>query len=229
MVNVQGAWFALSGLTKNGNAGLISGVDQCAAADGGTGKTLAGAVVPSGGQFTGNTAAFVGSPAIDTTKNFNQEVSGAKLDWAGMVSGSAVAADFEVGPASFPTAGWFTSNPNAWPVIHVHHSMSLPAPGRGMIIADSDFTISGSNMWDGIVLIGGSLTSNGNNTTAGATFAGLNLLLGGTALASQDTANSTANGQKTYTYDSCKVSKAASGLRIYKARNNTWIDNLPVW
>jgi len=227
VVNVQGAWFALSGLTKNGASGQISGIDQCASADGGGKPTLAGAVVPSGGQFTGNTGPFQGSPAIDTTKTFAQQVANAKLDWAGIVGGSAISADFDVPAVSFPSASWFTSNPNAWPVIHVHTSMSLPSPGRGMIIADSNFTISGSNMWDGIVLIGGALTSNGNNTTAGATFAGLNYLLGGTPGGSSD--NSDANGQKTYVYNSCNVEKASTGLRIYKARNNTWIDNLPVW
>ena len=228
VVNVQGAWFALSGLHKNGNAGLISGVDQCSIANGGTGQTLAGAVVPSGGQFSGETSPFQGSPAIDTTKTFAQAVANAKLDWAGIMSGSAISADFEIPQQSFPSATWFASNPDAWPVIRVHtNNYSLPNAGRGMIIADSNFVISGSNMWDGIVLIGGALTSNGNNTTAGATFAGLNYLLGGTPGSSAD--DSDANGQKTYTYNSCNVSKAATGLRIYKARNNTWIDNIPVW
>src|SRR5207302_1400042 len=140
---------------------------------------------------------FQGSPAIDTTKTFAQEVAGAKLDWAGIVSGSSIAADFDVPTVSFPSGTWFTSNPNAWPIIHVHsNNFTLPTAGRGMIIADSNFVISGSNMWDGIVLIGGALTSNGNNTTAGATFAGLNYLLGGSPAGSSD--DSDANGQKTY-------------------------------
>jgi len=228
VVNVQGAWFALSGLHKNGNAGLISGVDQCSVANGGSGATLAGGVIPSGGQFSGDVTPFQGSPAIDTTKTFAQMVSSAKLDWAGIISSNAISADFEVPQQSFPSSSWFTSNPNAWPVIRVHtNNFSLPTAGRGMIIADSNFVISGSNMWDGIVLIGGALTSNGNNTTAGATFAGLNYLLGGNPAGSSD--DSDANGQKTYTYNSCNVSKASAGLRIYKARNNTWIDNIPVW
>lgn len=96
-----------------------------------------------------------------------------------------------------------------------------------MIIADSNFSISGSNMWDGIVLIGGALTSNGNNTTAGATLSGLNFLLGRPPGGSND--NSDANGTKTYVYNSCNIEKAASGLRIYKPWNNTWLDNIPVW
>lgn len=77
------------------------------------------------------------------------------------------------------------------------------------------------------MLIGGKLTSNGNNTTAGATLSGLNFLIGGTPAGSSD--DSDANGTKTCTYNSCNVSKAAAGLRIYKPWNNTGLGNVPVW
>jgi hypothetical protein len=226
-VNVTGAWFALSGLQKNGTAGTIDGTDYCSAANGGGKPALAGAVVPSGGQFSGKTSPFAGSPPIDTSKTFDQLKASAKLDWAGIIAGS-ITADFEVGPGTFPSASWFSNNPDSWPVIRVHYNnYTLPNAGRGMIIADSNFTISGSNMWDGIVLIGGKLTSNGNNTTAGATFAGLNYLLGGNPAASSD--DSDANGQKTYVYNSCNVTKASTGLQKYRTMTNTYIDQIPVW
>ena len=226
VVDVQGAWFALSGLTKNGSSGLISGVDQCSAANGGGKATVAGAVVPTG-QFSGQTGPFQGTPPIDQTKTFAQVKASVKLDWAGIIAGS-ITPDFTVPQQSFPAASYFTSNPNAWPIIRIHtNNFALPAAGRGMIIADSNFSISGSNMWDGIVLIGGALTSNGNNTTAGATLSGLNYLLGGTPGGSSD--DSDANGTKTYVYNSCNVEKASQGLRTYKAFTNTWIDAVPVW
>ncbi len=226
-VNVQGAWFALSGLNKNGAAGEINGADQCSSANGGGKPTVAGAVVPSGGQFSGNTSPFSGSPPIDTSKSFATLKANAKLDWAGIIGGS-IAADFDVPTVAFPSSSWFSSNPNSWPIIRVHtNNYTLPNQGRGMIIADSNFTISGSNMWDGVVLIGGKLTSNGNNTTAGATFAGLNYLLGGTPAASSD--DSDANGQKTYVYNSCNVEKASKGLQAYKTLTNTYMDQLPIW
>lgn len=228
VVQVQGAWFALAGLTKNGNSGTIDGTDYCSTANGGGKPTVAGAMVPSGGQFSGSSGALSGSPPLDTSKTFAQIKASVKLDWAGIVAGS-IQADFNVPtPDAFPSATWFTSNPNAWPVIHIHQNFSLPAPGQGMIIADSNFTISGSNMWNGIVLIGGALTSNGNNTTSGATYSGLNYLIDGLQPGGSSD-NSTANGTKTYVYNSCNVSKAAAGLRIYKPWNNTWLDNVPVW
>jgi hypothetical protein len=226
-VNVQGAWFALSGLTKSGNSGEINGTDQCAAADGGGKPTVAGAVVPSGGQFEGKTAPFSGNPPIDTSKTFDQIKANVKLDWAGILAGS-IAADFDVPTVGFPNSTWFTSHPTDWPIIRIHsNNFTLPNAGRGMIIADSNFVISGSNMWDGVVLIGGKLTSNGNNTTAGATLSGLNFLLGGNPGASAD--NSDANGTKTYVYNSCAVEKASKGLQTYRAMTNTYIDQLPVW
>ena len=227
-VNVQGAWFALSGLHKNGNAGRIDGTDNCPSASGGGKPALAGAVVPSGGQFSGDVTPFQGSPPIDTSKSFAGMRDSSKLDWAGIMGGS-ITPDFDVPNVPFPSASWFSSNPNSWPIIRIRRprSYTLPNAGRGMIIVDSNFVISGSNMWDGIVLVGGSLTSNGNNTTAGATFAGLNYLLGGTPAASSD--DSDANGQKTYTYHSCNVAKASKGLQAYKTWSNTYIDVISSW
>jgi hypothetical protein len=220
-VNVQGAWFALSGLRKNGTAGRIDGTDECGAKG-----TLSGAVVPAG-QFSGNTSPFQGSPPLDTTKSFTSLRDSAKLDWAGILGGS-IAADFTVPPQNFPDAAWFSANPDLWPIIRVkRNDYILPNAGRGMIIADSNFSITGSNMWDGIVLIGGKLTSNGNNTTSGATFAGLNLLLGGSP--GQSTDDSDANGQKTYVYNSCNVEKASKGLQAYRTMTNTYIDQISVW
>ena len=227
-VNVQGAWFALSGLRKNGNAGRIDGTDNCSAANGGGKPTLAGAVVPSGGQFSGDVTPFIGSPPIDTSKTFTGMRDSAKLDWGGIIAGS-ITPDFDVPSVAFPNASWFSNNPDSWPIIRIRRprDYTLPNAGRGMIIVDSNFTISGSNMWDGIVLVGGALTSNGNNTTSGATFAGLNYLLGGSPAASSD--DSDANGQKTYVYNSCNVSKASKGLQAYKTLTNTYFDQIPVW
>ena len=44
-----------------------------------------------------------------------------------------------------------------------------------MLIVDNDLTINSSNQWDGVcILVGGQLTSNGNNVSEGATLGGLN-------------------------------------------------------
>jgi hypothetical protein len=100
-----------------------------------------------------------------------------------------------------------------------------------------NLTMSGNNLWKGILLVGGQMTSNGNGTVSGATMSGLNTMFtpaqlasaqaktaGGTTL-SATPANATANGTKTFQYDSCEVAKAAGGLATYSVYPNAWMDN----
>jgi hypothetical protein len=222
-MNVKAAWLSLSGLVKNGT-GVISGIDQC-----GQKPSVAGVMVDSGDLvIKGGSFNPQGNPPVDTSNNFVNLKAKVNIDWAGIMGGSIVP-DVEVPGQSFPAGADFDADPNYWPVIRVHtNNYSLPNHGRGIIIADSNFTISGSNMWDGIVLVGGMLTSNGNNTTAGATLSGLNFMLGGTpSMSSVDDSN--ANGQKTYVYNSCNVAMATARMRKYSALPNSWVDNLASW
>jgi hypothetical protein len=189
-------------------------------------------MVPKG-DYT-QTGGFVptGNPPLDTSKTLDQLKPLVTIDWNGILNGGAMQFDIEVPPNAFPDATWFAADTTRWPIIRVHtNNFSLPNAGRGIIVADSDFTISGSNMWNGVILIGGKLTSNGNNTTSGATVSGLNYLLPGAVPPAPGYINddATANGTKSYVYNSCNVSKATQKLRHYVALANTWIDDIPVW
>jgi hypothetical protein len=223
-IDVKAAWVSLSGLNKNGT-GVISGVDQC-----GRQPSVAGVMVDKGDlHIQGGSFHPTGDPPVDTSNTFTQLKSQVNIDWAGIVQSNAIAADITVPGQAFPSSSAFDNDPNYWPIIRVHtNGFSLPNRGRGMIIADSNFTISGSNMWDGIILVGGQLTSNGNNTTSGATLSGLNFLIGG-APSTSNVDDSDANGQKTYVYNSCNVSNATSKMRRYAVMPNTWMDNLATW
>jgi len=227
VVNVLSAWTSLSGIQKNGTAGTVSGFDAC-----GMKPPVAGFAVAKGdfikdGQWTAD-----GVPPADTLSTLTQLESRTKIDWDGIINRNAIPADIEIPPQSFPTAAWFAADTNRWPVIRVHtNNYSLPNNGRGIIIADFDFTISGSNMWNGIVLVGGKLTSNGTNTTSGATISGLNLLLPNApqpqpGLVSDD---ATLNGQKDYEYNSCYVARAAMRMKKFLVVANTWMDDVPTW
>jgi hypothetical protein len=223
-MEVTAAWVSLNGLTKNGT-GLIDGNDQCGAK-----AALAGVQVPSG-QLTVNGESFTvqGNPPADSNKSFTTLRSSMKIDWNAIINEGSISADYTIPGQTFPAASVFDADPDFWPIIRIRtNGFSLPNRGRGMIIADSNFTISGSNMWDGIVLVGGKLTSNGNNTTAGATLSGLNYLIGGTPPAST-VDDSDANGQKTYVYNSCNVENATKGMRAYVVMSNTWMDNVASW
>ena len=227
-LNVLGAWTSLTGITKNG-AGQIDGIDRC-----GSGVNVAGLSVPQYGgradiQINGG---FVpgGVPPFDTLKTFSQESTAMKMDWGTIKSGTAVPADIIIGAGTFPTQATFAADTNYWPIIHVTNgpagNFPLPWAGRGMLIVDADLTISGNNQWDGVILVGGKLTSNGNNVSEGATLSGLNALTG-TVPSASTSDNATANGMKSYVYNSCSVARATSALARYTTMPNTWMDNLP--
>jgi hypothetical protein len=229
-MNVVGAWTSLSGIRKNGT-GEIDGMDHC-----GSGTNVAGISVPydpntrkADLQTNGNFAP-TGNPPYDTLKTFSAESSSMKLDWGAVKSGSAVPFDIEIPGGTFPSTSTFAADTNYWPVIHVLASAGNPWPlpnkGRGMLIVDSDLDISGSNQWDGVIMVGGVLTSNGNNVSGGATLSGLNYLVGAHPGPSTSTDNAQANGTKSYVYNSCSVARATSAMARYTMMPNTWMANI---
>ena len=228
-MNVLGALVSFSGIIKNGT-GDISGIDQC-----GADTNVAGINVPANESVNLNGNAFTptGNPPYDTLRTFSQDSANSKLDWTGVKSGSSIPADINItatGSTAFPTAGDFAADTNYWPIIHVYNNSAswnsnwtLPNQGRGILIVDGDATINGSNQWDGVVLVGGQLVSNGNNVTSGTVMAGLNRLIGASALAVDD---ASLNGTKSYMYNSCSVKKATSSMARYTMVPNTWMDNV---
>ena len=226
-INVTGAWTSLSGLDKQGSAGQIDGNDQC-----GRKPAVAGVLVPKGDYTASGGFVPTGNPPLDTSKTLAQLEPLVTIDWNGIINGNALTYDFVVPPDAFPSAAWFQADTSRWPIIRVHtNGFTLPNAGRGIIVADSDFTISGSNMWDGVILVGGQLTSNGNNTTSGTTVSGLNYKLPGAIQPPPGyiNDNATANGTKSYVYNSCNVNRATQRLRHYVPLANTWVDDIPVW
>jgi hypothetical protein len=226
-MQVLSAWTSLTGLKKQGTSGLLSGIDEC-----GQMPTIAGTTVGKGDMhYSGQPSWAEGNPAIDTSQTAAQLAASMKIDWNAIVNGTAMPADITVPDQAFPNLAWFDADTSRWPIIRIKSAnYSLPNKGRGVLIVDGNFTISGSDMWDGVIMVGGKLTSNGNNTVAGATISGLNVLLpGGVAASTSEFDDATANGNKTYVYSSCKVSRATKSLQRYRVLANTWADNLPSW
>jgi Tfp pilus assembly protein PilX len=227
-MQVRSAWTSLTGLDKNGTAGLLSGKDQC-----GEAPAIAGTTVPKG-QFThdGGSGWAEGNPPVDTSMTASALADSMKIDWNSIINNNTMPADITVPANAFPSEAWFDADTSRWPVIRITASgYALPNRGRGIIIAEGDFVISGSNMWDGVVLVGGKLVSNGSNTVAGATISGLNVLLDGASTPGESHLDdgAAANGQKIYQYSSCKVARATKSLQRYRVLANTWADNLPSW
>ena len=242
-VNVLSGWTATNGLNKLGSSGTISGFDNNNL---GTDPScppkhddVAGIAVPNGDySATGNWKAE-GDPPVQLLGDQEQTNAAVKIDWSGIVNGNRIQPDYTFMSGSAATSGWPVSvfSSGAYPVVRVNGDFTLPSSGgQGTLIVMGNLSISGSNKWRGIILVGGQMTSNGDGTVLGATMSGLNTMftqaqldsakaIAPTASLSLNPPAATANGTKTYQYDSCEVSKAAGGLASYSVYPNAWMDN----
>jgi hypothetical protein len=211
-VTVTAALASGTGLTKNGGAGAINGSDhsslldpKCPAAPQ---DSVAGASVPLGG-YTQNGGASVpkGKPDIDYQAVGETLLKETGVDWESLSAGGGGLADYTSPPDGWPD--YSTLPTDAWPVIYVAGDLSVGPldTGRGTIIVRGDLQMSGSLEWDGLVLVGGQMVSEGNQTITGGMITGLNILLGESVGTSD-----IGNGTKQFLYNACYVKLASSGL-----------------
>jgi hypothetical protein len=163
--------------------------------------------------YTGQTGPASGSPPIDSVT-----ADSVHIDWDGIKNHNAIPPTITLPGGTWPTSTQW-ADPAYYPVIRVNGDFTLPGTGRGTLIVTGSITISGNNGWNGIILAGDNLTSNGNNGVTGATVSGLNVKLGLTVPIS------TANGTKTYTYNSCEVARSTNTYGALVTLANTWVDN----
>jgi Tfp pilus assembly protein PilX len=206
-MQVLAGWTALSGLQKNGAAGTIGGIDLCGQAD-----TVAGVIVPMNPGYTGKVVS-VGDPPVDSVVP-----DSVRIDWNAIVNQNAITPSITIPGGSFPTAAQFADT-SYYPIIRINGDYTIPTSGQGMLIVTGNLTINGSTSWKGVLLVGGDITSNGNNGVQGATVSGLNVKLG------TYVPTSTANGTKSYNFNSCEVAKANKPAGALVTLRNTWVDN----
>jgi hypothetical protein len=230
-MTLQASMTSVNGIDYQGNAGKISGIDQCNP----SAPRRAAVAVPTTPGFRGKTGPLegAGSPPIAIIgPTVSAAASAVPFDWAGIVNGGAITPDFRstANGVGFPAARWFTDNPSAWPTILVNNgpspntAFSLGAVGRGLLIVLGDLTLNGNSAgWNGVILVGGRLTSNGGNQIVGAIVTGLNAKLG------YAVANNTLNGTKEFLFSSCQVTSALSSLGTFRVHPNTWANNFPTY
>lgn len=237
-MSVQSSMTGINGIDKAGASGIISGVDQCAVAAGGTGTTLPAVGVPIIPGFTGDSTPLVGSPKVQEIGATPVEAAeSVPFDWDAIVNDNAITPDFDI-PANgsgFPSSDWFldAENINKWPTVIVRNGPSpnteftLSSEGRGMLIVFGDLRLNGSGAgWDGIILVGGRLRSNGTNEVQGATITGLNVKLGYTV---DDNDVNDLNGTKKFMYNSCNVTSAMAALGSLRVFQNSWSNSFPTY
>ena len=214
-LDLNAAVTSLGGMDKAGGSGVMNGADACGAM-----PAIAGVAVPNG-TYTGATSPIDGNPdntpvLLGTPGSGGTAKDEVAIDWAGITAGTYLPPEF-VSPA-WPDAAQMLN----WPVIRVNNNggadFSLPSSGKGILIVTGNMTISGSRDWEGVILVGGWLRSNGNNTTRGATIAGLNVKLG------QAVGVSDMNGNKDFQYDSCALTRALGHIGSLQRVRNAWVD-----
>ncbi|HJU75153.1 MAG TPA: hypothetical protein VJ717_15535 [Gemmatimonadaceae bacterium] len=213
------AWTSLTGILKTGGAGTVDGADAC-----GQASAVAGVAVPTVPGYVqgGGAPVPTGTPKILDMGTQAQANAMIPIDWIGIVSGTALTPDVAIPGGAWPSF----ADPAYWPIVYVDQAaeFTLPSDGRGLLIVRNNLRLTGVRSWDGIILVGGVLTSNGTNTVSGAVVTGLNVLLGHIVPPSD-----LGNGTKTFRYDSCKVANAAARFSGLAPLRNTTVDNWPVY
>lgn len=232
---VEAGLKSLGGVKKNGNSGEINGNDAC-----GKKGSLPALAIPVDPPYDdkfpnvlktdlededGNKKRihYIGSDAYDAAKDV-------EIDWKGIVAGTAITPDVRLEKDNSGKVKWedpAKQTNKDWPVVFADGDLFGSPKGEGVLIVTGNLTINGNAEWRGIILIGGSLISNGNNVLAGATIAGLNAILGEDVDESM-IEETTLNGTKVITYDSCNVEKAMESFSSLVPVSNAWFDAWPV-
>lgn len=218
-MDVLSAWTSLSGLLKNGDEGVLTGVDYC-----GVETDVSGVAVPDA-EYQQNGGAFPvpsGTPPINYLGDQQDANDAVTIDWDGIVNHDLLWPDVRL--PSEPWPSW-AGQPDWYPIIRIdaaYAEINPPMSGQGIIIATGDLTLKGDASWNGILLVGGVLTSAGQNVVRGAVISGLNEKLGITVPES-----SVGNGEKYFYYDSCEVAKALTSQAAMILLGKTWADNWP--
>jgi hypothetical protein len=195
----------------------MNGNDAC-----GVRPPIAGVATPTGG-YTGATNPIDGNPdntpvPLGTSGPGGTAKDQVDIDWAGIVAwpNTSMMPDLVYNGANWPAS---FSN---WPVIRVNNNpgadFDLPNDGKGILIVTGNMTISGSKTWEGLILAGGYVRSNGSNTMRGAVISGLNVKLG------EAVGVSRMNGNKSYQYDSCALTRALGHIGSIQRVRNGWTD-----
>lgn len=227
-LSVPGAFTAINGLRKNGAAGTITGVDAappgpCPGGESyGDQPAVAGVAVPPAGyqQNGGGHLVPEGDPPVADTLNGLQLVASTDVDWNGIVNEEKVEADYMIPAGPWPD---YTAIPaDEWPVIHItssHFDLGPGHSGWGTIILDGDISMHGDFEWDGLILAGGRLVSDGTQQIWGAMYTGLNILLGETVGTSD-----VGNGSKTYRFHSCNIEAAKRAMGWLTEKPGSWFE-----
>ena len=216
LIDLQGAWTALTGIRKVGLLGSFRGADLCGEAGSIPGIAQAGGVTQLLPIL--NLLNFVDSL---TTLGANPQAAAAevKIKWQSIVDGSAFTPMYTIPTDAIPSF----ADTSFYPTIKINGDLSASSGlsgGRGLLIITGNLSGNSATFnWKGLVLVGGNVSGNFTSTIEGGLISSLNVKLGQTVDAN------VADGIKTVKYSSCEIAKALSNLGVLVPLNNAWVDN----
>lgn len=223
VANVPGTLVSANGVKKNGSSGTIDGADGSSAGD-----------CPVGGRPTGP-GIYVkddGQPGYDDVPSTVPEgnppleersdpLAPLGVDWQAVVEGRRLAPDYRVSEDGWPNFSSLAADD--YPVVYADdpagHSVDGDDDGRGLLVVRGDLDMNGSFRWDGLVLVGGAIISDGNQTVTGGVVTGLNETLGPSVDVQK---TDLGNGNMTYGYDACEIWRASRAAGLLVQRPSTW-------
>lgn len=226
-----GAITSGGGIKKSGSSGEINGNDECGAE-----SAVAGVRVPVGGydQSGGGTVVY-GDPAVEeSTDPLDLDSDGSTEDearwWQGVLDGATVQHDHVIDESG---DSWPDTSGGDMPVTYVdqnNYSVGSEESGKGLLIVRGNVSFKGGFNWDGIILVGGSVTDNGIGEIEGGVMTGLNKLLGKTVsqddLAQDTNDDDTLNGTKKFLFHSCYVKQVQQSSAVLAELPGTWHEKI---
>lgn len=238
-LNGAAALTSLNGIDQQGQPATYDGRNGCSATDASTwrpGLQMLDAAdfEKSGNQNPPEIYGSAGNTIVDMG-NLQQTLAALGFNWNTVLGSINTLANVTHVPPTNSTDnfnGFNFPNKNVqpWPVIVVDNASAgtytTNKAGHGILIVTGDFATSGNAFgWEGLVLVGGKMTVNGNSTWTGSVFAGLN---------NNDPNNPSVvmpdnliNGNKTFLYNSCSIANALQGFAGWSRLGNARADNIP--
>lgn len=218
-----------AGVRKRGDSGEIDGRDAC-----GLESARAGLRVPEEGyEQNGSGEVVFGDPPVEEIADpLDFDGDGSTDDeerwWNGMLDGTGVDHDYVVEDGDFPDTGG-----EGMPVTYVDRddvSLGPEASGQGLLIVRGGAELLGGFDWDGIILVGGSITDDGVGEVEGAVITGLNRLRGET-VGADDLEDDTGGddgleGTRSFQFHSCYVEQVQRASALLAQVPGTWHERM---
>jgi len=215
--HVPAALSALTGVEVVGTGTVIDGRDPGCAAPGAA--VVAGAAVPPGGYEQDPPAPLAAVGAPDTLP-----MDPAALLAATSLNWDELLADSGAFDARVPGETWPPGD-GGWPAIasdEARLELDAGRSGRGLVAVRGDLVLRDGFRWEGTLLAGGRLVTEGDVTVSGAVLAGLS----GDAGAGPSRLGP---GPVRILYDACAVARAGRRAAVAAAVPGTWSEAFSPW